>query len=62
MIVLHLTVKPESKDRPGADLDSCASAADGSMTERQVDKEISERMGHHRNDIKKFYSEFLKDS
>lgn len=36
--------------------------AEGGMTERQVDKEMSERMGHHRNDIKKFYSEFLKDS
>ena len=32
------------------------------MTERQVENEMSERMGHHRNDIKKFYSEFLKDS
>ena len=36
--------------------------AEGSMTERQVENEMSERMGHHRNDIKKFYSEFLKDS
>lgn len=36
--------------------------AEGGMTERQIDKEMSERMGHHRNDIKKFYSEFLKDS
>ena len=35
---------------------------EGSMTERQIDKEMSERMGHHRNDIKKFYSEFLEDS
>lgn len=32
------------------------------MTERQVENEMSERMGHHRNDIKKFYSDFLKDS
>ena len=36
--------------------------AEGDMTERQVENEMSERMGHHRNDIKKFYSEFLKDS
>ncbi len=36
--------------------------AEGGMTERQVENEMSERMGHHRNDIKKFYSEFLKDS
>lgn len=36
--------------------------AEGGMTEHQVENEMSERMGHHRNDIKKFYSEFLKDS
>lgn len=36
--------------------------AEGGMTERQIDKEMSERMGHHRIDIKKHYSEFLKDS
>ena len=36
--------------------------AEGGMTERQVENEMSERMGHHRNDIKKFYSELLKDS
>lgn len=36
--------------------------AEGGMTESQVENEMSERMGHHRNDIKKFYSEFLKDS
>lgn len=36
--------------------------AEGGMTKRQVENEMSERMGHHRNDIKKFYSEFLKDS
>ena len=36
--------------------------AEGGMTKRQIDKEMSERMGHHRIDIKKSYSEFLKDS
>ena len=40
----------------------CRLIAEGGMTERQVENEMSERMGHHRNDIKKFYSEFLKDS
>ena len=32
------------------------------MTEHQVENEMSERMGQHRSDINKFYSEFLKDS
>ena len=32
------------------------------MTERQVENEMSERLGHSRNEVKKFYSEFLKDS
>lgn len=36
--------------------------AESSMTEHQVENEMSERMGHHRSDIKNFYSEFLKDS
>lgn len=36
--------------------------AEGGMTERQVENEMSERLGHSRNDVKKFYSELLKDS
>lgn len=36
--------------------------AEGNMTERQVENELSERLGHHRNEVKKFYSELLKDS
>lgn len=36
--------------------------AEGGMTERQVENEMSERLGHSRNEVKKFYSEFLKDS
>lgn len=36
--------------------------AEGGMTERQVENEMSERLGHSRNDVKKFYSEFLRDS
>lgn len=36
--------------------------AERGMTERQVEIEMSERMGHHRSDVKKFYSEFLRDS
>lgn len=36
--------------------------AEGGMTERQVENELSERLGHSRNDVKKFYSELLKDS
>lgn len=35
---------------------------EGSMTERQVENEMSERLGHSRNEVKKFYSAFLKDS
>lgn len=34
---------------------------EGCMTERQVENEMSERMRYNRNDIKKLYSEFLKD-
>ncbi len=36
--------------------------AEGKMTERQVENELSERLGHHRNEVKKFYSELLRDS
>lgn len=36
--------------------------AEGSMTERQVENEMSQRLGHNRIDVKKFYSELLKDS
>lgn len=36
--------------------------AKSSMTEHQVENEMSERMGYHFSDVKKFYSEFLKDS
>ena len=36
--------------------------AESGMTEHQVENEMSERMRHHRSDVKKFYSEFLKDS
>lgn len=32
------------------------------LTKRQVENELSERMGHHRNEVKKFYSDDLEDS
>ena len=35
---------------------------EGKLTKRQVENELSERMGHHRNEVKKFYSDDLEDS
>ncbi len=35
---------------------------EGKLTKRQVENELSERMEHHRNEVKKFYSDDLEDS
>ena len=35
---------------------------EGKLTKRQVENELSERMGHHRNEVKKSYSDDLEDS
>ncbi len=36
--------------------------AERKLTKRQIENEFSERMGHHRNEVKKFYSDDLEDS
>ncbi len=36
--------------------------SEGKLTKRQVENELSERLGHHRNEVKKFYSDDLEDS
>lgn len=40
----------------------CLRLQEGKLTKRQVENELSERMEHHRNEVKKFYSDDLEDS
>lgn len=36
--------------------------AEGKMTKREVENELSRRMGHDRNEVKKYYSDDIEDS